>query len=343
MPDSVATARAPKGSTTEIASGDAPGRRRRTPADWLPALAKWALPLALLVGLGIVGITTPGFATVDNIRAILIGASVVGIIAVGMTPVTLSGNIFSLGISASTVLAAMIFLSVTGATKSIAIGVLAATAVLLVLGAVQGLVIAMGLNPIITTLAVGAIVSGILSMATGSNYVTSGSVPVTWLATTNLAGLPVPVYVFILYAAAMWFVIERTVVGRQVLLLGSNKKTAAVSGISKTWVTVWAFLSMSLGIAIGAVFAAAQFSHVTSTDLPDLTMNVIAAVIVGGNSVGGGSGSPIRSALGAVLIVTLGNIMLLHSLPTGARTAGTGLLVIVVIITMHLLRKGAAK
>src|SRR6185436_1898085 len=87
----------------------------RTTAGGRP---EW-LPLAILAGIAAVVIVaamqvTPHFLTVDNIRAILRNASIVGIVAVGMTPITLSGNFVSLSISQSAMLAMVSFVAMLG-------------------------------------------------------------------------------------------------------------------------------------------------------------------------------------------------------------------------------------
>jgi ribose/xylose/arabinose/galactoside ABC-type transport system permease subunit len=100
---------------------------------------------------------------------------------------------------------------------------------------------------------------------------------------------------------------------------------------------------MSIGIAIAGILSAAQLRQIQSNDLSTLTMDVIAAVLVGGSAIAGGEGSPLRSALGALLIVVLSNVMLLLGLPTGVRLLGVGLLVVIVVSVLHVLRKVTAR
>lgn len=309
----------------------------------LQFIANWALPILLLLIVVIAALTTPRFLSFDNIRAILINTSIVGIVAVGMTPITLSGNFFSLGATQSTVLAAVLFLSVGNATGSILIGAIAALVVLCLVGVAQGLVVAAGLNPIITTLAVGTIIFGLVTLFTNGEVVVPQGIDIGWIAISNFLGLPLPVYIFVVYLIINWFLMERSLIGRRILLMGSNKQTALNSGISVRFTTIWAFLSMSVGIAIAGILSAAQLRQVQSADLTTLTMDVVAAVLVGGSAISGGEGSPLRSALGALLIVVLGNIMLLQGFPTGVRLLGVGLLVVIVVSLLHVLRKATAR
>ena len=297
------------------------------PAWWRRSGSGLGLPLVLLAIIVIGGLTTPGFLTADNARAILINASVVGIAAVGMTPVTLSGNFISLGVQQTAVLAAVVFLAL-----------LVTVTGLLAIGVVQGLVVAAGLNPVITTLAAGAVIFGVVTAATGGQVVTAPGVDLAWVGNATLLGLPVAVYAFVLFTALITWMMTRTIVGRRVLLLGANRATARLSGVPVRATTVAAFIALSLGAALAGVITAAQLGQATSSDLSDLTINVVVAVLVGGTAIAGGEGSALRSAVGAVIIAMANNLMLLQNLPTGGRLALTGVLAAAVVTVLQLLR-----
>ena len=168
-------------------AGGAPaslGNGRRP--DWLPFAILVALAAAAVLAAVLL---TPSFLTVDNIRAILRNASIVGIVAVGMTPVTLSGNFVSLGITQSAMLAMVSFVAMLGAGWGQAPAILAVIALLVGVGIVQGVIIAVGLNPVITTLAAGAIIFGVVSELSGGGIVRAGDNGVSWGGST-VAGHP---------------------------------------------------------------------------------------------------------------------------------------------------------
>ena len=125
----------------------------------------YTLPLLVVAVFAVAAISTPDFATFANIRAILINTSIVGIIAVAMTSITISGNFFSLGIASSTVLAGIVFLAVSGLTGSALAGLGAAVVLSVALGVLQGLIVGAGLNPVITTLAVGSVIYGLVAVS----------------------------------------------------------------------------------------------------------------------------------------------------------------------------------
>ena len=230
-----------------------------------------------------------------------------------------------------------------GASGSVFVALLVTLAASLALGLVQALIVGAGLNPVITTLAFGTIVYGLVAVGTGGEVVTAGSVQITWLATTDVLGLPLPVVVFIVLTALVTFLSEKTVVGRRMRLLGQNRATAALSGISVMTATIMAFASLSVGAAVAGALSAAQLRQMQANDLPNLTMDVIAAVLVGGAAVSGGEASPVRSALGALLIVILGNVMLLQGLTSGERLFGVGGVVVILVVVLHLVRKAGSR
>jgi ribose transport system permease protein len=322
-------------NATRAAAGLAAGEGRR--ADWLPtAIVVGVAALVILVAV----LVTPSFLTVDNIRAILRNASIVGIVAVGMTPVTLSGNFVSLGITQSAMLAMVSFVAMLGAGWGQVPAVIAVIAVLVAVGVVQGAIIAVGLNPVITTLAAGAIIFGVVSELTRGGIVRAGDNAIDWGAAT-IAGVPVEVLVFLVFTALVSFVMQRTVVGRETTLVGANRATAEISGISFNRVTIIAFAIFSVGLALAGIINGAAFGQATAVSFPGLTVDVIAAVLVGGTAIQGGRGSPLRSAGGAILIAVISNMMILNDFSTGGRLAVQGGVVVVIVVLLDVLwRRG---
>lgn len=298
---------------------------------------------AAIVGVTLVAVVaaiavTPNFASVDNVRAILRNASIVGIVAVAMTPITLSGNFLSLGTQQSAMAASVGFVALLANGWSAAPAILAIVGVLVLIGILQGLVVAAGLNPIITTLAVGAIVFGVVADATNGGIVRAGDNAVTW-GNSTIVGIPLEVGVFLIFAAAVSVFMAKTVTGRETILSGSNRLTAEVSGISFRRVTVVAFVIFSIGLAIAGVLNGAGFGQATVNSFNTLTIDVVAAILVGGTAIAGGYGSPLRSAAGAVLIAVISNIMVLNDFSTGGRLAVQGTVVVAVVILLELLRR----
>jgi len=323
----------------------APGAATKSGAG-VGARIRGAVPLSVLglpvvVGaIVIVGAALNGdFLTADNLRAILLSASITGIVAVSMTAITMSGSFVSLATSQSIMLAAILFAATIGAGWNVALAILAVVAALLLTGLAQGLIVAAGLNPVITTLAAGAIIFGGVSIFTGTGEVTFGGHHISWLTDSQPLGLPLPIYVFVVVTAIVSFLIHRTVMGRHVVLTGANRDAARVSGIPVRAVTTVAFVICAAGIAVAGILAVSRVGSADPRFMESLTVDAIAAILIGGTSVAGGHGSPLRSAMGALIIALIDNIMVLNSVSTGGRQTIKGVVVVAVVIALTLLAR----
>lgn len=302
-----------------------------------------SLPILIVLVFIVASIFVPQFLTFETIRAILLATSITGIIAAGMTAITLSGNLFSLGVTASVVFSGVVYIWTASATGNIFVGAFAAIIAALAIGLGQGFIVGLGLNPVVVTLAAGAIIYGSTAILTGGEVVAAETRDIGRFATFAIVGIPLPVIVLIAFTAVAWFLTERTTIGRNVHLLGSNKDTARNSGISFMGTTIWAFLIFSVGIGVASVLQVSQTLQVQADNFPELTMNVVAAVLVGGTAVTGGDGSPIKSVIGALFIATITQIMVLVGVPQGTRYFVLGVVVVALVITLHLLRKAGSR
>jgi ribose/xylose/arabinose/galactoside ABC-type transport system permease subunit len=256
-----------------------------------------------------------------------------------MTAITLSGNFFSLGVTATTVISGVVYLWLGSLSGNIFLAATAAIAVAVVIGLVQGYIVGLGLNPVVITLAAGAIVYGGTAIVTKGEVVAASSNSLGVFATFAIAGIPLPIFILIGFTAIAWLLTEHTLIGRNLHLLGANKLTARNSGISTMGTTVWAFLAFSIGIGVAAILQVSQTLQVQADNFPELTMNVVAAVLVGGTAITGGDGSPVKSVIGALFIATITQIMVLVGIPQGTRYFVLGIVVVALVITLHLLRK----
>ncbi len=312
--------------------------RRRT-----DAVRNWALPILIVLVFVVASATVPEFFKFETIRSILLLTSITGIVAVGMTAVTLSGNLFSLGVTSSAVFSGVIYVWVGQATGSMYAAAAVAIVAAVVIGLVQGFIVGLGLNTVIVTLAFGSIIYGLIAILTKGEVVQAQGVNLEGFATFQIFGIPLPIYIFVVFTALAWFLTEHTLIGRNVHLLGSNKNTARNSGISPMGTTIWAFTAFSLSIGIAAVLQTSQMHQIQADNLPGLTMDVVAAVLVGGTAVTGGDGSPVKSAIGALFIATITQVMVLMSIPEGQRYFVLGVIVVALVVVLHLLRKAGTR
>ncbi|MFZ1120312.1 MAG: ABC transporter permease, partial [Candidatus Binataceae bacterium] len=253
--------------------------------------------------------------------------------------ITISGNLFALSAEELAILAACIFAFLMRDGYGLAI----ALAVTLVFagasGAIQGGVISLGGDPIITTLAFGALFRGFASLVSDNKNILLGTKAAEWLGTGRPLGVPTQSWAFVILTLITWFVLQRTRFGRQLILIGANRLAAKASGLRVGQASIVALTLFGVCCGLAGIFAAAQFGLAVANLFSGLTIDVIAAVLVGGIPLRGGQGLPVQAALGAVFIALLQNFMLLHSFTTGQRMFVIGSLVALATVGFHLLQK----
>ena len=119
-------------------------------------------------------------------------------------------------------------------------------------------------------------------------------------------------------------------------LIGENRAAARAAGIPVGRVTTVAWAFFGLCTAVTGVFLASFHTSATVSLGGALTLDAIAAVLVGGTAIAGGRGSALRTLGGAVLISVIANLLLIRGYSTGAQTLVKGVLVLVVVVLVHL-------
>jgi ribose transport system permease protein len=321
------------GGTIEIEAA-AVARRQRI------AIAVVILGVAVLVVLG--GITTPTFLTVQNLLVVVRNASITGIVALGMSYVTISGNMFALSAEELSILSACIFGWLIRAKFGLAFSLLGTLVLAGLGGAVQGGIIALGADPIIATLAFGSFFRGLASVVSQNQNILLGTDAAQWLGTGRPLGVPTQSWAFVILTLLAWFVLQKTRIGRLLVLTGASRPAAIASGLRVGQAALLGVTLLGICCGIAGISAAAQFGQAVANLFDGLNFDVIAAILVGGIALRGGQGSPIQAALGATFISLLQNFMLLHDFTTGWRTAVVGVLVTLATCVFHVLQRRRA-
>lgn len=270
----------------------------------------------------------------------------VGIIALGMTFVVISGGIdLSVG-STLVAVGAMVMMVVDGSATGLLAGMgitgvpayIIAIAVGLVFGALlgwlNGVLIAHGkLPPFIATLGTMQIFRSVTQHLTQH---ANPSVPKGFLQIANLkigSFYIMPILYWLAIAAVLYVVSKRTTFGRHVFAVGSNIRTARLSGINVNKVKRRIYMLTGMLVAIAAII---QVSRIGSMDYASAgsgyEMDAIAAVIVGGTSMSGGKGSIVGTVLGMLIIGVMNNLLTLFGVPPFLREACKGVIVIVAVL-----------
>ena len=318
------------------------------PAAALPSLdrLKGIGPVIALVLLCIAGgLLNPDFATFDNLMNVLTRTAFIGIIAVGMTFVIVSGGIdLSVGSMAALIAGAMIvMMNALGMAPVTSVGLGIGLALLLgaVFGGAHGLLITGGrIEPFIVTLGTLGIFRAVLTwLSDGGALTLDGTLSDTYSPVyyQSVAAVPIPVWIFLLVAAAGALILNRTAFGQHVQAIGSNEQVARYAAIRVDRVKVLTYLLLGVCVAIATILYVPRLGSATPTTGILWELEAIAAVVVGGTSLKGGAGRIMGTVIGAILLSVIGNILNLTSIiSVHLNAAVQG----VVIITVAYLQRG---
>jgi ribose transport system permease protein len=255
----------------------------------------------LVVGFGA---ARPFFFSGDNLLNILLQAAVVGILALGQTFVLLTGGIdLSLGstVAVTAVCAGLLSQSVSGP-----LAILGGLAVGGLCGAVNGVLITVThITPFIVTLGTMSIYSGLALIIAGGQAVYGIPEGFQNVLAGGVAGVPIPVVLFVVLTALAALVLKYTRFGEYLIAIGGNAEVARLAGISVARQTAGAYVVSGVAAGLAGAILAARLGAADPTLGADLLLTAIAATVMGGTKLAGGEGSMVGAAFGAVLIATL--------------------------------------
>jgi ribose/xylose/arabinose/galactoside ABC-type transport system permease subunit len=325
---------------------DAPGERLPGLAGRIVAAARremvefstWVL-LAAITAAVVLGARTPRFFSVDNAKAILVSTGTIGIAALGVTLIMVCGGLVSLAVGETAAVAGMVFLFTLD--WGLLPALVASMAVAAVVTALQGAMVgAWQANPIILTIAVASILTAVGAQLSSQSAVKPASDAYEWLNKTPL-GVPVVVFALLGLTVVVQLFMTVTRVGRLMYAVGENRAAARAAGLPVVSTVVVAFAGGGALMAVSGAFSASSSHTITLLGASQLTFNAVAAVLAGGTAIFGGFGSAVRTLVGALLIATMTDLLLLRGADIGMQTLVKGLLVLVVVLVGH--RRGLGR
>jgi ribose/xylose/arabinose/galactoside ABC-type transport system permease subunit len=320
------TERLPSGADSAVAAAD---------LRWMrfdrARVFSWAQTIGIIVLLAVI-FATPGFLAKPSILSFLTTVSFIGCVAIGMTLITISGNIMSFALGATVGVTAMVFILASnwlGFGFGLVVGLLFGS----LLTGLQGLMIGwVRANPIIVSIAALALIYGLTQAFAekGTIYADPGIFPAS--VKGKVGGVPIEFIMFVLSALIAQFILSFTRFGRNLFMVGSSFRAAEAVGVN-TWRTItgaylWAgFFTSLAGIMLAVRYDAANMDYGVAYDY-----DAIAAVLVGGTAIGGGHGSAVRTFAGAMVIAAVQVMLLLRGLRQEWQYLAAGLIVLAVII-----------
>ena len=286
--------------------------------------------VALLVALaGFIEVIHPGAVNASWVSNILEFAAPLGILAAGQTLVVITGGI-DLSVANVATAAAYIMASQSpyGVTRSIVFGLFVGV----VVGLVNGLGVAIfRVQPLIMTLAMGLVVTGSLTVYEQAVARGVPSVPsvVHTLGSGNVLGyVPVSLFLWAAIAAALIFGLRGTGLGRLLYALGDNLEATRLAGVHAWQVLVTTYMLCGLFSAVAGIVLAGTVNAADLGLANILLLPSVAAVVIGGTSIFGGSGSYSGTIVGALILTVLNSVLTLLDVPDPVKQILYGAIII---------------
>jgi ribose transport system permease protein len=305
---------------------------------------------ALILMVIIMSAASPYFLKQENIFNLLRGMSTIGIMAIGQTMVIITGGIdLSVGslMAVSSMLTARL---ITVHNQNALIAVICGLSFGLFLGTVNGVVITrFKINPFITTLGMLSIGRGLTYLlATGVKGSVASNIPmqnesITYLGSGYLGPVPFSVILLLLLVIIATIFLKRTVPGRYIYAVGSNERSARLSGVPVNSIRIFVYTVSGFFCALAGIILTGRLSTAATNIGIGNELDVIAAVVIGGASLQGGEGTVIGAIIGATIMAIVRNAFVLLHIPNHFQTITIGVVIILAVGLDQLLKRKLKK
>jgi ribose transport system permease protein len=296
-----------------------------------PTLGLLAL---LLIMWALAWVLVPNFGSVDNIRTVLRQASDLGVAAIGILFVLLIGGI-DLSVGALYGLSSVVLVTVMIQTGSLPLALAAALGAGVLFGLLNGILVQWVRIPaFITTLGGFYIAYALAQMISAGSMLSMPADDLfVGLQTGLLLGIPYLVILAAIVAAIAWAVLNHTTFGRSVVAVGYNRVTAGLSGVRVPRIVITCFAICSGMAALAAVMLTSRVQiGVPTLGGFNATFETITAAVVGGTSLFGGRGTVVGVIIGAIIIRTINNCIVLLNIPSQLYQAVMGLIIVIALV-----------
>lgn len=273
-------------------------------------------------------LSSPYFLTWGNWVNVFTALSITGVLAAGGTMLLIAGQ-FDLSAGSGVAFVALVL-----ALTIDSLGVLPASVLAMLVGVGIGLingflVTRIGVNALITTLGTLAIFRGLTQSIGGGRNIPIANFD--WAIWRPFLNIPLSALVFLLVAIMVGIVLKRSVFGRSIYAIGANENAARLVGIRTKGVVFAGFLLSGAFIGLGGLISASQLGSTSGTTGLGLELAVVTAVILGGTSLKGGTGTMLGTVIGLLIVGVLNNGLTLMNVNSSWQQAATGLLLILAV------------
>lgn len=292
----------------------------------------------------VVQLRNPSFLSGENIKDMITNTAILSILALGMMLVLITRGI-DLSIGAVIAISGMISAQVISANQELnpVLILLLGTVIGVVCGIINGFLISkIRILPIIATLGMMNIFRGLTFRISGGEWVSSYQMPESFvsIATGTTLGINNLIVIAIVIYLIFFYFVNHTRTGRQIYAVGSNPDSAKVSGIKENKILLLVYSMMGGLAGLSGVLWVSKFASAQGDTASGYELTVIAACILGGVSIAGGSGKISGVLLGAMLIGLLNNALPLLNVSPFWQNAIQGFIILFAVIMNTLVKRG---
>lgn len=303
---------------------------------------KYGIFIILAVVFIISAVAVPGFLSVYNLTNVLLAIACTTTLALGATFVIILGHInIAYGSEIAFVGCAACLVDI--ATGSVFAAIAVALVLGLVLGAVTGFVITkFSIPAFIMTLALTEAARGAAVIITGGNTISGISEGFRFLGQGYVGPIPMAIIILAIAFVIMWIILNKTPYGRYIYAVGGNKKAAEASGINPDKVVFKAYLIDGLLVGVASLLLMGRLNSGVPGAGLTYEMDAITAVVVGGTSMAGGSGTLFGTIVGAIIVGIINNVQTLMGVDSNIQKIVKGLIIVAAVI-IDVVTKNSAK
>jgi len=290
----------------------------------------------VIITIGIIAtVLNPNFLTLRNFFNIMQQISVLGILTMCMSLLMISGGLdISIGNMAG--LVAMIFAKMLIAGESITISVITVLAIALILGFINGVIIAKSkVTPLIITLGMNYVFLGVALIIGGGRPQTIIG-QFEFLGEAKVGPVPVAIIVYFLIFLFVFFLRKNTKYGRRLNAIGGNSQAAFLSGINVDWHIISIYALSGLIVGLAGLVLVSRLGMVRANSGSEFALQALAAAIIGGITFEGGRGSIIGAFFGVLLLGILYNAMNIIGISSYIQTIILGAIIVIATVTSNI-------
>ncbi len=299
--------------------------------DHLVELRLFGVLLGLMLVLSLI---SDRFLTVDNLTNVLWSVCLIGIMTTGAIYAPITGGIdlsvasmaALAGILANVFMNTLVMIWIVAIVLSLVIGA--------GIGWLNGVVTTKFLVPaFIVTMAAKTYLFGVAMLVSNGDQITiMQPAPFLQIGIGKFLGIPIPIYIMFALVIVSHILLKKTVFGRRAIAVGANEVSAKLTGVNPDRTRIIVYTISSVTATVAGIVMASLTQQAYAMNATGYELDVITAIVVGGTSLMGGSGSVIGALIGAVMVGFINNGLNLLDMPSAYHPIATGIVILVALI-----------